>query len=462
MSSSNNEQRREIRRKVYFGEGLKVTIKDINEVNTFMGEAADISPWGIAFIIHDHQLSTYPKVGDDVRVYYSNKDKMLGSVQARVLNLVRFHRRGEDFLRYGLQFINENILDGLGKEERKVYYLEDLFMPHAWCNDSFFFQEKILFRIKGLNAEGMRLLTSARNKSFLPNLLVTMRVYLPIQGEFEVVVRILSTETPSDEESKNRYIVIVQFTNPNPIFLQAVSEYILFCGVDVTPQELRREKLPMAAIEKSLSFYYATIQNDMDIIKHLRETSMFDDNGVINSDGTEVKEQELSGNFNFGFDVFDQFSRQIICKMGKKPIACVRLIFNNKDRKKCEMSTFVQSLPEWLWTRRFVEISRLAWEKEYRESDVFINLVRNIIRITVESGHTHILTSSPPALKNLYLKVGFQPLQLSWKLDLDVSKLKETPLLLDAKNILKGDLIIDKLVWAKIYGPVAKHLGMLK
>lgn len=462
MAIVRDEKRQHIRRRVYFGEGVKITVKDIHEVNSFMGEATDISPWGVSFIIHDQKLSVYPKIGEIVIIFYANRDRFLGSIKARIVDLVRMNRRGAEVIRYGFEFINEHILSGLGKTENKNFTLDELFRPSAWCNDPFFFQEKMVFKVTSFQASGMKLLTSARNKSFLPNLLLNLKIYLPIHMEFDLMVRVLSTETPSEEQQKNRYVVNVEFINPSQQFLQAMVEYVLFCGVDVSPLELRREKLPLSAIEKSLSFYYATLQQDLDIIMHLRATCLFDELGVINSEGFVVQDEELVENYSFGFDTYDENSRQIICKMGKKPIACVRVIFNNKDRNKCEMASNVEVIPESLWTKRFVEISRLAWEKEYRESDVFVNLIRHIIRITVESGHSHILTSSPPALKQLYLKVGFQPLELTWKAEVDEKKKKESPMLLDAKNILKGDLIIDKFVWNKIYAPVARHLGYIK
>jgi predicted GNAT family N-acyltransferase len=462
MTGKGYEKRQQIRRRVYFGEGVKITLRDVTETVSFNGEALDVSPWGLAFVISDNNNPNYPKQGQEVIVYYSNRDRALGSVKARVMSAVKTHRRGGDYIRYGLEFINEHFLSELGKEEKRYYNLADLFIPHAWCSDPFFFQEKILFRISAFNASGMKLITSARNKSFLPNLILHLKMYLPIQGEFEVLVRVLHTETPTEESLQNRYIVLVEYVNPTQQFLQAMVEYILFCGVDVSPQELRREKLPMSAIEKSLTFYYASIQFDSAVLSHMRETCMFDELGVINSEGYAVQNEAILEHDGSQFDIYDDSSRQIVCKLGKKPIACVRVIYNDKDRKKCELANFVQAIPEWVWARRFVEISRLAWEKEYRESDVFVNLIRHIIRIAVESGHSHIVTSAPRALKQLYLKVGFQVLNLQWKEDVDAKKRFETPMILDAKNILHGDLIIDKFVWNKIYAPVAKHLGILK
>ena len=73
-----DDKRRHIRRRVYFGEGVKVTLKDLHEVNSFMGEATDASPWGISFVIHDQKLSIYPKIGDKVHVFYSNRFQLVG------------------------------------------------------------------------------------------------------------------------------------------------------------------------------------------------------------------------------------------------------------------------------------------------------------------------------------------------------------------------------------------------
>ncbi len=454
------ESRDQNRRRVYLGEGIKIIIKDIDQAHSFTGEATDISPWGISVVINDQQFSMYPKIGDTVHVFYSNRDKITGATKAKIVNRSKIQRRGEDIICYGLEFISDYFLESIGKEERKIYEPAELFNPHAWCCDPFFFQEKIMFRVIGFSAEGLRLVTSARNKSFLPDLLLNLKVYLPVQGEFDLAVKVLTTENPSTEQAKNRYIVVVKFENPSIQFMQAMVEYILFCGVDASPLELRREKLPVTVIEKSLSFYYGTTQADLDIILKLRQTCLFDDRGVINSDTITEQQDALVENYSLGFDSFDESSRQIICKMGRKPISCVRIIFNNKDRNKCEIASAVEAIPDWLWGKRFIEISRLAWEKEYRESDVFINLSRHIIRIALESGHSHLLTSAPAALKQLYLKIGFQPLPLVWKKDVEESRKKEYPMLLDAKSILKGDYILDKAVWNKIYAPVAKHLGI--
>ena len=217
---SDQEKRLQIRRRVYFGEGVKITIKNIAETHSFDGEALDVSPWGIAFVLRDKNNPDVPEVGQDVLVYYSNRDKYLGSVKAKVLSVVRNHRRGDDYIRYGLEFINENFLDELGKEEKNYYYLADLFDPHAWCSDPFFFQEKILFRVCAFNATGMKLVTSARNKSFLPNLILNLKLYLPVQGEFEIYVRVLTTESPTEESLKDRYVVLVEYVNPSQQFLQ--------------------------------------------------------------------------------------------------------------------------------------------------------------------------------------------------------------------------------------------------
>ena len=78
MSFLDIEKRSQNRRKVYYGEGVKITLKDENEVHSFNGEAADVSPWGLAFIVLDQNLDTYPKLGDTVKVYYSNREKNLG------------------------------------------------------------------------------------------------------------------------------------------------------------------------------------------------------------------------------------------------------------------------------------------------------------------------------------------------------------------------------------------------
>ena len=54
--------------------------------------------------------------------------------------------------------------------------------------------------------------------------------------------------------------------------------------------------------------------------------------------------------------------------------------------------------------------------------------------------------------KDLYLKVGFLPIKLNWKPEFAVQKEKESTLLLDAKGILTGEVVIEKFIWNKIAG----------
>ena len=422
------ENRRDTRRSVFIGEGIKIYIKDEDENRSIPGEITDISPWGSNIYIVNQKLSTYPKKGEIIKIYYVTKDKKTSFCRGRVAYILENETEEIKYLRYGIEFINETIDDNKSKN----YEIPDIFSPHCWCNDPFFFQEKLIFKIKSIHAKGMILITSARNKTLIPNLDLQLKVSIPAGDEFLVNIKIEETISSTKPSEKDKYIIHARFENLNSKFLQVMVEYILFCGVEVTPKELRDNNLPVDIIENCLTYYYALDKFEMDKVIQLRKIGLFE---TIASLENQAKESKQERSDDFYKDKFDNFSRQVLCKVGKRPVACIRIIYNLRDKNKSEISQFIEAIPEWLWTKKFVEISRFAWDKDYRESDVFINMIRQIVRIVIESGHTHIITCAPEALKPLYTKVGFVPLNVNWKEEFSEEKLKDSVLMLDAKGI---------------------------
>ncbi|APJ03167.1 hypothetical protein [Silvanigrella aquatica] len=440
--SEGAENRKDTRRSVYLGEGIKVYVKDEEEKRSINGEITDLSPWGINIYIIDQKLSTYPKKSEIIKIYYITRDKKKCCSKGRVIYIFEEVIDEVNYLRYGVEFIHDNKSESL--PNLKSYEIPEIFTPHCWCDDPFFFQEKIIFKIQKINAKGMTLFTSARNKTLLPNLQLQLKVSIPTCDEFLINITVTSVNFNKSND-KDKYSVDVKFENPNSRFLQVMVEYILFSGVEVTPKELRNDNLPVDIIENSLTYFYAKDPPELEKVMILRQNSLFDE-GIHNIDNVK--------------DKYDDYSRQLVCKVGRKSIACIRIIFNNKDKNKSEINSFIDEIPEWIWNKKFVEISKFAWDKEFRESDVFINMIRQIVRIVIESGHTHIFTSAPPLLKDLYLKVGFLPIKLNWKSNFVSQKDKESTLLLDAKGILTGEVVIEKFIWNKIYSRVAKYLGI--
>ncbi|WP_338637096.1 hypothetical protein [Spirobacillus cienkowskii] len=452
--STGTENRRDTRRVVFPGEGIKVKVKDIEEKRSFHGEITDLSPWGVNILIINQQLATYPKKADSIKIFYITKDNQTSFVYGRVVYILEKVIDEVNYLRYGVEFIsgNENSSQ-TPPEKKKIYEIPDIFGSHCWCEDPFFFQEKILFKIKNFHANGMTLITSARNKTLFPNLKTQIKITIPTSEEFLIDVKILKIEISSKSNENTRYHVEVQFESVNTRFLQIMVEYILFCGVEVTPKELRDDNFPVEIIENSLSYFYAIEANEIEKVLLLRQNSLFQ---------KTPNSSDNNNSLNSYKDEFDTFARQLVCKVGKRPVACIRIIFNNKNKKKCELNNYIDTIPESIWSKNFVEISKFSWEKDFRESDIFINMIRQIVRIVIQSNHTHILTSVPESLKSLFTKVGFQPLQLSWNENIRDEKKLETILMLDVKGIISGEIIIDKFIWNKVYYKIFKHLGLIK
>ena len=161
-------------------------------------------------------------------------------------------------------------------------------------------------------------------------------------------------------------------------------------------------------------------------------------------------------------DKFDSEAIHIMFKIGRTKFAGIRLIFSQKDQSKSEISDYADSLPDWLWMRKFVEISKFAYNDEYFENDVFINIIKYIVKTTVQTGYVYIIATASPMLEPLYAKIGFQPLTLKWKKEIDSEIQNYTPMILDTKSVLRGEYMIEKCVWDQVYGPVAEFIDKTK
>ena len=162
------ENKRDTKRSVYLGEGIKVNLKDLDEKKSIHGEITSLSPWEVNLYTLVQKQVIYPSKGESVKIFYTTEQKKTCYSVGRIIHVSEENINELKYKKIEIEFLYEVTDDEVAKKN-KTYQIPETFAPHCWSEDPFFFQEKLIFKVKAIYSDGMILVTSARNKTLFPN-----------------------------------------------------------------------------------------------------------------------------------------------------------------------------------------------------------------------------------------------------------------------------------------------------
>lgn len=251
------------------------------------------------------------------------------------------------------------------------------------------------FRVIDLSASGLALITPTRTSGLLVGLELNLKVHFPMQGEgtFKCVVRNVCMQS-----SGSHLRVGVQIVEDLERFQAMSSRFLLACrGDEVSVSDLRNAGYAVQGIRSSLHYSYVESDAEFDQVCALR-LKAWRHAGKF-TDVTDVRTMA---------DTFDQHARHIICKVAGRIVAAGRIVFNDGDPARFEHASYGVTLPDWLLAETFVEASRIVTDPEYRGDDLFLGLLQELGRVTVQTGHRYVLQSCAPSLFRIYARFGFK------------------------------------------------------
>jgi N-acyl-L-homoserine lactone synthetase len=416
------------RRKVYLGEFTHVTLEF--DKGDLSGDVLDLSPSGIGVVANKGPFM--PERADRVRVTYGNHDGQEFKVWGVVANSEELVFRGEQKVRIGILFAArmDSAQEATNTEaaKRMRVLCPDGYHPPAFCEDPFFFHERIHFDVVDFSAKVMRVRVMGFYATLLPNVCLNMTVFLPMLGAYTVAVRIDSVLEAGEGE---QFFLDVELIGDVSRFQNDVSQFLLMSGAIGSVEELRERLFVVDHLEQALFFRYANGDDDLAEVRRLRGAA---------------------------FDEFDSFSRQLLCKVGGKTIACARLVFTDGDPTRSELERAIRGIPQRFWVQKFVEASRFHCASGFAAKDVYVSFLKHFVRITAESGARYLFTACSPGAQSMYEKIGFQRLRPVGDQDGGAAQ-GLVVLFLDVHTLLTDHKFVSPSIFKKYYSEAVKHIG---
>lgn len=446
-SNSPEELRGDSRRSLYLGERFHCRI-EWPGVKPLPVELVDISPKGLALLCTQATTERALKDGwqqKNVRLHF-NRQSFKFSVDGKIVNRSTMTIRGQKYQRYGVQFEHqicqtyEQFDQAL---EQNLVLCKSYVRPQATCWDPFFFQEAIYFHVHGFTPEGMDVVVSSRWKSILPQQPLELEVYIPGHGLFKVSVcnQNLIYQSPS----LDRFRIYLRYQNAPLGFQEAVSEYLLTMNEEATPAKLRLAGFRLGQISQAFELRYGAAEQ------------MVNDPAQVGSSALAMPDVASIGRQ----DRFKKRGRYLLGKVGRHQALSVRLLFFEDHETDSELTSLGYRLPQAVQASRFIEVSQLLLSHEVGLSDIFIPLMRHIIRVAAQSQMKYVLLESDVSLKKILELIGFTPHgpRLS-RLNEDMEELSFQLMILDVNATLSNQQhFLEGHVWRKVYQGLSDFLG---
>lgn len=302
------------------------------------------------------------------------------------------------------------------------------FLPAAYCDDPFFFEERMHLQVTGFSPRGMRLVCSARNKSLIVGVGLRLTLFLPMIGTFTVPVRAGVARTIAGDD---KYVFDSTFLGDEVAFLENVSRYLITTGAVASVESLLSKGFPVRNVERFLHFVIVSSEEDRQHARFFRGESPEDPNG-----------------------------RLVLCRLGKDALGAGQIAFVKGNVPVCALEGGVARLPVRLREEGYAEVSWACGANNPHIPDAFMHFVKNFSRMVLEAGIRTMVTTCQYDAWPVYRALGFETLEAEF---LPGAPNKETTLVvgLDVPGVIRGTKKVHRSVWTRLYKPVAEHLGLI-
>ena len=268
----------------------------------------------------------------------------------------------------------------------------DAFLPDGIAPNPSRFNDFIYFKVLDLSKSGMQITTSMRNKLLIPGMVFDSSISLPLIGETNISFKIENVRI-KEESTKDMLVLGVTFLKPSSHFYSNVAQYLLQFGRNVTPSDLKLFGLVPKSINSAIEYSYVKDADTYKDILFLRRKT-YTKNEILNPD------EDLKW-----ADFHDSKSRIIVAKHLGKSVGTVRLTFHGpgEPTEYHDYATFPKDFPN---SSDLLVSGRLCTDPNYRGSDLFDGLIRQMVLTGLQSKRKYILGSARKELCYIYERIG--------------------------------------------------------
>ena len=262
----------------------------------------------------------------------------------------------------------------------------------------------LYYKVIEYSSDGLTLESKIIDYLVIPQTVMELSISIPGMKQYKVKVRV--TTARESEDTKDGFNLGVNYINPDPEFLEAVSIFLLkHPGEPITLKNLKENNFIVPFdLSKVLVCRYVSSRRDLEDYLELRLSAQ-------KGEGRWLEESDRL----MTVDEFDSRSRKVMFKIGTQTVAIGRLVFHEKDQM-AEHDNLVD-IPEYIRKEKFLEASRFATNPEFRGANLFVSLMMQVMKIAVENQAKYVLCNSEDSLVKIYARFGTKPLGRSFRTD---------------------------------------------
>jgi Acetyltransferase (GNAT) domain/PilZ domain len=387
------------RRKLYREESVLVRVS--TPQGTLEGTCLDISAGGLSLAVHNGKKMRVGE-GSEVSVCVLAPQGQSVPIRGRVVGTAPFQAKdiGKSDLHVRVAFDHDEPDDYVLASLRgsPLFVLPAILAPMATSGDPLFSTGFIIYRVLGFTPRGAHLFAPGKEVHLLPGFRLQLRVLLPNADEISLSALILKVSQDVSEEGQNVHVV---FESLSPDNQAAIAEYVLLVNESATVADLVTSGFLVEGTKRSFSVGYSNSESEWNTVLSLR-LQAYHAAGKFQDRSSPVAME----------DRFDSYSRQVICKSGRRIVGALRMVFVQMDRNRSEHVSLGIDVPPWLFEQPFLEVSRACTDSEFRGADVLPLLFRKGLEIAVQTGNKYIIANCNSDLWPMYKRIGFKKIDV--------------------------------------------------
>ena len=426
---------------VYPGEAISATIRAIDDNGPIVESARiwRISPLGLELVVESDtsRLSVGCRVDVDLRIGTSSTS-LAGLAIVKVTNEL-----GNNIL--GIRLIDRSPepFDGTDRRSKPRWICGEQFIPVCVAANPARFSDFVYLRVKEISANGMRLVTSLRNKFLVKGMKLDCVASFPFISQLPLKMSIENVRLTT-ESGKDFLSIGVSLGELSRQERQVIGQYLIQFGEGVSLNDLRQQDLAPRSIGSSVEFSFVRTIEDYQQVLELRLVAY-------------RTAQKIPAHFSTSnmADIYDTRSRIVIGKHKGKVVASAGLVFNEyHDRMEIEENV------QWptLLPRRdeMVEVIRNCTHPSYRGSDLLMAMFQFIAITVTQSKRRYVVIGCTPDLVGLYSRIGLERQDIEYR----HSKLEDSPhtvMLGDIPKAMSG-ATVNPLFWNAVWAPITQYM----
>jgi len=427
---------------IYPGESIAATLIRRDKLGSMKAEAVRvwrISPLGLEVIVNPE--STNLKVGDlaDIELRLGTSITTLtGLAIAKSVNTLGHPT-------FGIRLVDRTSEEFNGTERRNHprWICSEQFVPVCVATNPARFSDFVYLRVREISSQGMRLLTSLRNKFLVKGMTLDCVASFPFVSQLPLRITIENVRLAT-EGGKDYLSIGASLNHLSRQERQIIGQFLIQFGEGVSVEDLRAQDMAPRSIASSLEFSFVRTLEDYQSVLELRQQA-YKEAKKIPADFTAAQMA----------DIYDTRSRIVIGKRHGQVIASAGLVFN-EYHDSMEIEENVEWPPHLPRRDEMVEVIRNCTHPAYRGSDLLMAMFQFIAITVLQAKRQYVVIGCTPDLVPLYSRIGMECLDMEYR----HGKLVDAPHTVMLGHIPRGmsGATVNPLFWNAVWAPASSYL----